>query len=68
MTVLGEMIRQDGVAEGMAQGIEKGIRKLILDNMEEGISGERICEKLCRRFGLEAEKAKEFFDKYSKEK
>jgi len=65
MTVLGEMLRQDGVDEGIEKGIEKGIRVLILDNIEEGIPETRILEKLCRRFQLDAQKAKEYYDRFS---
>jgi len=72
MTVLGEMIRQDGIEigrqlgekNGIEIGLAKGIREMILDNLEEGIGESRICEKLCRRFGVSPEKAKEYFDKY----
>ena len=63
MTVLGEMIRRDGVEEG----IEKGIRELILDNMEEGVREERILEKLVRRFQLDARRAREYYDRFSAE-
>ena len=38
MTTLGRMIFNDGV--------EKGIRAMVLDNLEEDICDERICEKL----------------------
>jgi len=78
MTVLGEMIRQDGIEIGRMDGIEigrkagikigkeeglaRGIQEMILDNLEEGISENRILEKLCRRFDLSYEKAKEYFD------
>jgi len=62
MTILGEMIRQDGIEIGLA----KGIKEMILDNLEEGIGESRICEKLCRRFELSPEKAKEYFDMYGK--
>lgn len=67
MTKLGQMLVDMGIEKGLAQGLEKGIRGMVLDYLEEGISEERICEKLCRRFDLSAEKAKEYFDKYSKE-
>lgn len=71
MTVLGEMLIQDGIEKGMERGIEKGIekgiREMILDNLEEGIGKEKICAKLCRRFGLTEEKALESFDRYSRE-
>lgn len=49
------------------KGIEKGIREMVLDNIEEGIGVERICEKLCRRFLLSKEKASEYLKKYAGE-
>lgn len=64
MTVLGEMLIQDG----MEKGIEMGIREMILDNLEEGIGQEKICAKLCRRFGVSEEKALEYFKRFSQEK
>lgn len=61
MTVLGEMLFQDGVEHG----IEMGIREMILDNLEEGITKERISEKLCKRFHLDKEKSWEYIKRYS---
>ena len=45
-----------------AQG--HGIRAMILDNLEEGIPEDRICEKLCRRFELSREQAEGYVAKY----
>lgn len=52
---------QDERAEGLNQGIEV----FILDNIEENIPMERICEKLQRRFGLTVTEAEEVYRKYS---
>lgn len=51
MTTLGRMIFNDGV--------EKGIRAMVLDNLEEDVCDERICEKLQRHFSLTREEAEE---------
>ncbi len=53
------------IQEGRMEGIEQGIRAMILDNLEEGISPARILEKLTKRFEIDEEKAKEYFQKYS---
>ena len=53
--------------EGIEQGIKQGIEALILDNLEDGKSEEAIVNKLVRRFRLETEDAKAYFDKYAKE-
>ena len=59
--------RQEGLDlgrhEGLAQGITQGIRIFILDNREEGVSEERIREKLVKRFDLTESEA----DAYLKE-
>lgn len=73
MTVLGEMLVQDGfergvkygVERGIERGLERGICEIIRDNLEEGIPKERICEKLCRRFTLDKEKAWAYIEQYS---
>ena len=51
MTTLGRMIFNDGV--------EKGIRAMVLDNLEEDVCDERICEKLQKHFSLTREEAEE---------
>ncbi len=53
-----EAIREeDGFARGMEAGLKegekRGIQALILDNLEEKVSEERILEKLQRRFHLD---------------
>ena len=45
---------------GIDVGMEQGIKILVLDNLEEGISKERICEKLQIRFGLEKDQVEEY--------
>ena len=48
----------------ITKGIEQGIKALILDNIEEGMSEQRIIEKLQMRFELDEEQAKECWKKY----
>ena len=60
-------IRNEGIKQGIEQGVEQGIEALILDNLEDGKSEEAIVNKLVRRFRLETEDAKAYFDKYAKE-
>ncbi|MCM1091763.1 MAG: hypothetical protein NC413_13035, partial [Muribaculum sp.] len=54
-----------GHQEGRREGREEGIRIFILDNIEEGKSGETIVEKLCRRFSLDAGSAQTYYNTYS---
>lgn len=69
MTILGQMLWEEGMEtgleKGMAKGMAKGIQALILDNMEEGIPRGRIIEKLCRRFSLSEEVAIAYYEKYA---
>lgn len=63
-----EMDRMSGLGMSiLEEGIEQGIEALILDNLEDGKSEEVIIGKLVKRFGLNTEAAKEYFEKYSKE-
>ena len=57
---------EEGVAAGIQQGIQQGIRALIIDNLEEGCSGQRIIDKLEKSFGLTTEEARNYFEKYKK--
>lgn len=54
MTQIGQMLIDEGMEKGMKKGIEKGMEKgiqaLIEDNREDGVSEERIIEKLQKRF------------------
>ena len=53
-----------GIEQGEQRGMERGIEALILDNLEEGISKERILEKLEKRFQLTKEQAIRYLEKY----
>lgn len=63
MSILGQMIWEDGVEEG----IEKGITALILDNMDEGTPKGRIIEKVSLRFGLGQQAAASFYERVASE-
>lgn len=69
MTLLGEMIREDGIQEGIEigreEGREEGIAVLIADNLEEGIGKERILHKLQTRFGMSEQDAGRYYEKYA---
>ena len=54
----------DGIADGIRQGIQQGIQALIADYLEEGYSEQKIIEKIEKRFGLKAEEARNYFEKY----
>lgn len=66
------MAKKEGMQEGMEKGMEKGIEKgreegvkaLIQDNLEENVTGERIIEKLKKRFQLDEATAKKYYEKY----
>ena len=66
MDGLGMSILAEGIERGIEQGIEQGICAMILDNLEEGTSEDRICEKLCRRFELTKEQAEAYIGEYGK--
>jgi len=51
---------------GREAGREEGIQALILDNLEEQVTQERILDKLQKRFRLSEEKAKYYYEQYSK--
>ena len=48
--------------------IEGGIEALILDNIEDGKTEEAIISKLIKRFNLNEDEAKKYFEKYTKVK
>ncbi len=60
--------REKGKAEGLVQGRTEGIRALILDNLDEGVSEERILEKLVKRFELSGADAEQHYRKVVKQK
>ncbi len=51
---------------GREAGREEGIQALILDNLEEQVTQERILDKLQKHFRLSEEKAKYYYEQYSK--
>ncbi len=59
--------KQRGLEQGRKEGIELGIQSLILDNLEEGFSKQKILEKLQKRFDLTSEQAKQYFEKFGKQ-
>lgn len=65
MTVLGQMLRQDGLEEGLEKGLERGIKGMIMDYLDEGVSREKICAKLVKIFEITPEKAGEYFERFS---
>ena len=56
--------KEEGIEQGMEKGIEEGIKAFVLDYMEEGISGERLLQKLQKRFKLSEEKSRYYYDKF----
>ena len=57
--------KQNGWKEGRKEGREEGIQVMIFDNLEEGISKEKILKKLQKRFSLTAEKAANYYEKFA---
>ena len=58
--------REEGIKEGEQRGREEGIKALILDNLEEQVTQERILRKLQKRFSLSEKEAKQYYEQYSK--
>lgn len=56
---------EQGMERGMEQGIARGIEAMILDNLEEGIPEERICQKLQKRFGVTEKEALAYVTTYA---
>lgn len=57
--------REQGQQEGREQRRMEGIEAIILDNLEEGISKERILIKLQKLFALNQEEAEQYYKKFS---
>ncbi len=51
--------------EGREQGRMEAIKAIILDNLEEDISKERILIKLQKLFALNQEEAEQYYKKFS---
>ena len=56
---------QEATIKAKEDGRKEGIKIFILDNIEEGKSGETIVEKLCRRFALDIGAAQAYYNTYS---
>lgn len=52
--------KEEGRQEGKRQGLHIGIQAFILDNLEEGISKDRIIEKLVKRFDIQEDEARQW--------
>ena len=52
---------EQGRMEGWEQGRMDGIRAIILDNLEEGISKDRILIKLQKHFDLTEKQAAQYY-------
>ena len=63
-TIRNEGIQQ-GLEQGLERGLEQGIEALVLDNLEEGSSEERILTKLEKRFSLDKERALIYYKRFS---
>ena len=61
MTLVGQMLMDEGIQKGREEGREEGLRALIQDNIETGISREQILEKLQKRFQLSEAQAEEYY-------
>lgn len=58
--------RESSRQEGEKAGREEGIQALILDNLEEQVTQERILNKLQKHFNLSEKEAKQYYEQYSK--
>ena len=67
MTLVGQMLMDEGTQKGREEGREEGLRALIQDNIETGISREQILEKLQKRFQLSEAQAEEYYNRFSEE-
>ena len=67
MTLVGQMLMDEGIQKGREEGREEGLRALIQDNIETGISREQILEKLQKRFQLSEAQAEEYYNRFSEE-
>lgn len=56
---------EEGLEEGLEEGRKEGIAALILDNLEEGFSKEKILAKLEQRFFLTKEQAEGYLQEFS---
>lgn len=58
---------QESERKGEMRGVIKGVEALILDNLEEGRTRERIIEKLMKRYSLDKTAAESYFERFGAE-
>lgn len=51
---------EKGIEQGLEQGTDKGIRIFIEDKLEDNVSVDIIESKLCKKYSLSNDKAKEY--------
>lgn len=67
MTLVGQMLMEEGYQRGMEKGMEKGIQVFIQDNVSENIPKQRIIQKLQANFSLMEEEAINYYTIFSKQ-
>ena len=67
MTLVGQMLMEEGYQRGIEKGIEKGIQVFIQDNVSENVPKQRIIQKLQANFSLMEEEAINYYTIFSKQ-
>lgn len=67
MTLVGQMLMDEGYQRGIEKGIEKGIQVFIQDNVSENVPKQRIIQKLQANFSLMEEEAINYYTIFSKQ-
>ena len=67
MTLVGQMLMDEGYQRGMEKGMEKGIQVFIQDNVSENVPEQRIIQKLQANFSLMEKDAINYYTRFSKQ-
>ena len=67
MTLVGQMLMDEGYQRGMEKGMEKGIQVFIQDNVSENVPEQRIIQKLQATFSLMEKDAINYYTRFSKQ-
>ena len=67
MTLVGQMLMDEGYQRGMEKGMEKGIQVFIQDNVSENVPEQRIIQKLQANFSLMDKDAINYYTRFSKQ-
>lgn len=67
MTLVGQMLMDEGYQRGMEKGMEKGIQVFIQDNVSENVPEQRIIKKLQANFSLIEKDAINYYTRFSKQ-